>query len=257
MTPVPYDFGLSLKHWARIPVDDFDYLDARELVTMHPDQLLELVDIASSIRWSPNQWRNLDHGLERFMELGRWQGKLVMDFGTGLGIDSIAFTRAGAGICMVDLHPWTLYCAQKVLNIVTGYSPVKLCVAAPAWPYVHAPKIDLFWSLGVLHHFPYAGDLLKRVCQLLNPGGEIRILLYSDIRWTEMTGTEPPTGPVHKHPKFEEFTRKCDAVGVYADFYNDAKIKNLVKDFAEVTETRYLSNNQFLGAVIKPKEYAK
>jgi hypothetical protein len=67
-----------------------------------------------------------------------------------------------------------------------------------------------------------------------------------------MTGEKLPQEEIWKHPKFEEFTKKCDSVGNYADAYDMEKIKRIVEGFGEVIDCRYLSDDQFIGATIKP-----
>ena len=98
--------------------------------------------------------------------------------------------------------------------------------------------------------------ILKRACQLLAPLGQIRILVYSDKRWSQMMGREPPPidSPISSHPRFEEWVRKNDPVGVYADWFSPEKLKIMVEEFAVVTETQYVgSEGALLGAVIVPR----
>src|SRR5258708_3747483 len=87
-------------------------------------------------------------------------------------------------------------------------------------------KIDLFWSFGVLHHTPFISGILKRACSFLRqPEGECRICLYSDKGWERLMEEPTPTIPTHEHPRFQEYVRKKDPVGFYADWYNQKKIE--------------------------------
>lgn len=247
-----YNFDIAVEQWGRIPVDDFEYLSPLEILQLSPLQLTKLVNLAANFRYHPQQWRNVNNSMIDFMQLSRWQGKRVMDFGSGLGLDASLFLGQGAEVYLADINPESLMVARQVGILRTGKLAARLCLVTNQPPYFHSPKLDLFWSMGVLHHFPYAQSILQQVCQNLNPEGECRILLYSDVRWKQMTATEPPEVDTHLHPSFASFTRQCDTVGFYADWYNEAKLKKMVQDFAQVVECIYLCNQQMIGAVIKP-----
>lgn len=249
----PYDVERAYAEWSRLPVDDFDYMSADELMILAPQQLRELVDMASAVRFDKNGWRNEGGALERFMLGNGVTGKIVVDFGCGIGIDSCWFTVRGASVILADMHPAMLRVAQQSLIVKTGFIPQRLMVVSPYPPHFIIKNVDLFWSLGVLHHTPYIGKILERMCGSLAPGGECRIVLYSDKRWKEMMAEPPPSEPTWKHPRFQEFVRKCDTVGQYADCYNAEKIKTMVEPFGEMVSCDYLCRGQFVGAVIKPK----
>lgn len=250
----PYDFLQSYNSWSRIPVDDFEYLSAQELFHLHPAQFGELLDLAAIHRWSHLGWRNRDGTLAKFMRMKEMAGRTVLDFGCGLGLDSLQYHLNGAKVVIADLHPWILYMAQRtILYSTNGVPPERTVIIMPRWPFLPDIKIDLFWSFGVLHHTPMAGEILRRACQVLNPGGEARVLLYSDRRWELLMGCPVPEGPAWRHPRYADFVRACDSVGLYADFYTEEKLAKLVEGFAEVAECKYLCDDQFIGAVVRPK----
>jgi SAM-dependent methyltransferase len=247
-----YDPDQALREWTRIPIDDLDYFSAEELLILRPEQLREIAALAFTVRWDPNQWRNRGNSLIEFMSPLSWMGKTVMDFGCGLGLDSVVFLRNKANVILADMHPRNLALAQRVLVYETGHIPSRICVTSPVPPFFLTGGFDLFWSMGVLHHTPFCGEVLEQACSLLNPGGEIRACLYSDRRWKQMMECDPPED-TPGHPRFQEFVEKCDAVGAYADWYDEAKVEKLVEGFAGVTECKYLCDDQFIGVVLKPK----
>ena len=61
---------------------------------------------------------------------------------------------------------------------------------------------------------------MKAMHGWLRPGGELRLMVYSDEAWRLATGTEPPMGKVEDHPDFELFWQTWDAIGGYADWYD-------------------------------------
>lgn len=248
-----YDVEKAYSEWSRIPVDDFDYMSAHDLMILSPPQLRELIDMASGIRFNQLGWRNEGGSLEKFMLGGGVSDKMVVDFGCGLGVDACWFTMHGAKVVLADMHPNMLRMAQQSMVMRTGFISPRLMVTSPYWPFFIIDSVDVFWSLGVLHHTPHIGKILERMCGSLNPGGECRIVLYSDKRWEEMMGESVPSGPTWQHPRFQEFVRKCDTVGQYADWYNAEKIAALVEPFGEMVSCEPLCKWQMVGAVIKAK----
>lgn len=253
MAEPPYDFVQSLRQWARVPVDDLAYFDALELLSLHPEQMREVLRMANTVRWAGNGWRNHNGSLQAFMSLDKWDSRLVMDFGCGLGLDALAFAEHGARMCLADLHASTLLLAQSNLALIHNIRPIKVCLIGPSPPWFMCPPLDLFWSYGVLHHTPHMASILHRACYALKPGGECRIAVYSDYRWRNMMGCDLPQGPLWEHPGFAEFAAKCDTEGQYADCYDAPKLARLVEPFAVVKETCYLGDQQMLGAVIVPR----
>lgn len=239
--------------WERIPVDDFGYISADELMNVNAHQLMQLVQMAVDSRTNKKGWRNWENKLVEFMGLGKVAGKTVMDFGCGLGLDAMQFAAAGAEVILADLHPKMLRVAQQVVCASLNINPKRLVITSPMAPFFTSEPVDLFWSFGVLHHTPFIKEMLKRACEILKPGGEIRIGLYSDKRWQEMMGESPPAATAN-HPRFMEFVRKCDTVGNYADWYNEEKIVKVVEGFAEVTECGYICKGQLIGVAMKRKE---
>lgn len=247
-----YDFDEGFAEWSRVPVDDLGYFNADELLVMSNLQLFELAKMATVIRFREDSWRNRDAKLSEFMNLKDVEGRRVIDFGCGLGLDTVQFAHYGADVMPADLHPLLVYTAQKVLALVTGFRCSRCIIVRPDYPYFVQP-VDLFWSLGVLHHTPFAASILRSACEQLLPGGECRVGLYSDRRWVKMMDEPPPEGPTWKHPRFDEWVRKNDTVGYYADWYDEAKVARLVEDFGYVDSCRYICDDNLIGVVVKPK----
>lgn len=244
----------SYRQWSRIPVDDIGYFTASELLSMSTQQREDLIRLTYSIRFNPNHWRNKGNAMVEFMGVDKSAGKTVMDFGCGMGMDGIAFGMAGASVIFADMHPAT------VLLAVQNAAWLGV-IGRPAFSYVVEPfvvfpeNVDLFWSFGVLHHTPLMPKILKHACDHLKDGGQCRIGVYSDRRWVSLMQEDFPenTPFLMDHPRFNEFVRKCDSVGSYAECYSESKFRRCVEDVVSVKECRYLSNDQILGVVIEKK----
>ena len=256
--PDAYRFDEAVKEWSRLPVDDFDYVSVAEMMSMTLVQRKQLLDWAWTMRRNRNSWRNRDGCLDRFMEEFPVEGKRVCDFGCGLGLDAAWFAIRGAEIVLADISPLSVAMANQVICTIAEVCAKQLVIVYEGAPWFFLrEKVDLFWSLGCLHHTPNAGALLKRACEQLKLGGECRILVYSDRRWLRLMGEAIPgiTEEVSRHPRFAEWVKKNDAVGNYADWYNEEKLQQLVKDFGEIKKCEYLSDGEFLAAVIQPMEW--
>ena len=244
-----YDLTQSYESWSEVPLDDLGYYSAHDIMILSHVQRMDLLRMAMENRWNLCGWRNRDNSLVEFMQPERWAGKHVMDFGCGFGLDGIRFGAAGAQVTLADINPRNLNLAQQNAGALGVFADAK--IVSTLWPFFVLDKpVDLFWSMGVLHHFPYASAVLKQAVDSLSPTGECRILLYSDRRWVDMMG-EPPPENTETHPRFAEYVRKCDSVGHYADWYDEPKVNALVAGFGRVESVCYLCDNQMIGAVIK------
>lgn len=251
-----YDFDNAVRSWSRIPLDEFGYQNVLEILYLSPFQRAVLLSHVWTIRYSLNHWINLNNCLIEFMNPAAWREKRVLDFGCGIGLDGSVFGSAGANVSYADISPSILVIAQQAFSWATYRLPERLYIVLAGDPFVLPEnKFDLIWSFGCLHHTPKCGDILKRFCSLLNPDGEIKVGLYSDHRWREFTGCEPPEGDVTSSPHFMKYVRTCDAVGDYADWYDENKLRNLVEGFAIVKECRYICKDKIIGATLVPVSY--
>ncbi len=252
MSDIPYDNDLSVEAWKRIPVDDFEYVDACHLLQLRQSQFKDVLKIASSYRYSPNGWRNRNNSLFRFMNFPKFNGKIMMDYGCGLGLDALHYCFNGCSPILADINPVTLKVACNTLGMEGNFRPERVTISLMDYPFLEELHFDLFWSFGVLHHTPNIRGILQRVCSLLNSGGECRIGLHSDKMWESRMEEPLPKEPIHEHPRFMEWVRKLDTVGNYLDWYNQEKIEKVVEGFGRVTECNYICDGNMIGVVIEP-----
>ena len=73
------------------------------------------------------------------------------------------------------------------------------------------------------------------------PGGEARLMLYSDRAWTNRFDSPPdPTIDVREDSKFRAFVRSMDGTGLYANWFNEEKLKGVVGGIYTVASFRYI-----------------
>ena len=99
------------------------------------------------------------------------KGKHILDYGSGVGIESLALARLGNTVSIADINAANLDLVERVLR-VSGYGHAlrhKLLLNA-SYPYFVLPEgetVDVFYSNGVLHHTPELPRILQRVSPIV------------------------------------------------------------------------------------------
>jgi 2-polyprenyl-3-methyl-5-hydroxy-6-metoxy-1,4-benzoquinol methylase len=184
----------------------------------------------------------------------------VLDFGCGVGMEARELHNAGNRVQLADLSPDNLALAMRVLSLTDAPPDMVIChLVTDTPPYFTADRssFDVIHCSGVLHHIPWAREIMRRFHDVLRPGGEVRLMLYSDHGWKlAVNATDLPhrTAKAEQLPHFEKFVRYFDGVGQYADFYSLEKLEHEFGALFNVSEVAYLTEDlRFLGAVLTRK----
>lgn len=248
--------------WSSPPVDDVGYIPSAELLTKPDSELRVLVERMRHTRYTG--WRNHGGLWRDLMGLDQPGGRDVLDFGCGVGVEALELALAGNRVSLADISADNLHLAARVLQLYGERIPRQAGISIHlAWdepPYIEAEpgSLDVFHCNGVLHHIPWARQIMERAHAILRTDGVVRLMLYSDKGWRQATGgSEPPDGDVRDHPQFEQFVRYFDLVGEYADWYNQARLEQRFGDLFTVERCEYLTpTGQYLAAVLRKKEVA-
>ncbi|MEH0417817.1 class I SAM-dependent methyltransferase [Streptomyces sp. B21-083] len=257
----PGFFERQTAAWSRPPVDDVGYIPAADLLALPDDQLRDLVEQMRATRYTG--WRNHGGLWRELMGLDEPGGLDILDLGCGTGVEALELALAGNRVDLADISEENLHLAVRVLGLYADQIPhetgLTIYRVLGEGPYITADpaSYDVFHCNGVLHHIPWARQIMERAHELLRPGGCVRLMVYSDHGWRQATGTEPPDD-VTTHPAFGQFVRYFDLVGEYADWYSEARIEQRFGDLFDIERFAYLTPNQrYCAAVLRKKETAR
>jgi SAM-dependent methyltransferase len=111
--------------------------------------------------------------------LGRfdWQGKRVLEIGTGVGTDARQLIERGASYTGINVDSGSTLATRAALRVFGLPGDVLQCDAT----CMHFPNasFDFVYSFGVLHHIPDVEAAMREILRVLKPGGEVLAMLYN------------------------------------------------------------------------------
>ena len=116
-----------------------------------------------------------------FADLQGSAGKTMLEIGCGLGTDLVRFARAGARITGVDLTEHAVELTRKRLELEGLAGEVRVA-DAEALPFSD-DTFERVYSWGVLHHTPDTAKAIREAVRVLEPGGELIVMLYARRSW--------------------------------------------------------------------------
>jgi len=131
--------------------------------------------------FSYEEKRRLRYSLQDYMHdsvgFDSYESKLVLELGSGGGIDSAEFAKHGAKVVSLDFTETGTRTTQNLLKSA-NLSPNIVKSSALRLPFKE--KIfDCVYSFGVLHHIPEIKQVLDESFRILKPEGAIICMLYN------------------------------------------------------------------------------
>lgn len=243
-------FEDQVRAWSNPPIDDVGYIHSEVMLSWPDAHLIDTINQMNFTRYSAESWRNWGNGWREGLRLdGSMQGQIVLDFGCGVGMESLEIASLGNYVIMADISSANLAIATRIMELYDQRTWSTMLVG-PEFPFMPNVNIDVIHCAGVLHHIPYADQVMRRFAELLKPGGEVHLMLYSDRGWRNFIGTEPPED-VTTDPNFGNFVLTFDQVGSYADWYDEQKVARLAGDAFDLVEFRYITvDDRYCTAVL-------
>lgn len=244
-------FAEQKKAWANPPVDDVGYISSTRLLTFSDDELIKLIRKMWEARYYG--WRNFDNHWREILALDDTSEKIVLDYGCGVGLESLEYARTNNEIYVSDIVPENILLTERVLNIF-GHAAKGAFAIQNRRPYISGINdglLDVVHCSGVLHHIPKPVPVVAQMSKWLKSGGELRLMLYTDAAWRLTTRTEPPD-EVTDDPNFMTFVRAMDGVGKYADWYDRQRLEDRFGEWFKIKRFRYITTNQmYLAAALE------
>jgi SAM-dependent methyltransferase len=234
--------------WQRIPVD-VAYVSAEQLLVLPDDDLAGVVLGMEAGRYSG--WRNPGNRWRLFMGLDNGHGR-VLDYGCGLGMESLQYAKSGNDVSVADINAASVQLAARVLRL-SGYEPQGTYVISEEQSVSATDgSFDLVVMNGVLHHIERPYRAVREAYRLLRAGGELRVMVYTDLAWRLVTGTEPPPD-VSYHPSRLSFVRWGDEIGDWADWYSPERLRDRFGALFRLSDWQYITEEGHYGVGIMVK----
>lgn len=237
--------------WSNPPVDGVGYFASAELLRLSDEALTELVLTMRMERYG--DWRNYEGKWRDLMGLDSLTAKDVIDWGCGVGLESVELSRAGNRVTAADIVPSNVDLAVRVGSLFGQDLRGRVLEQSPPFTPDSPGRYDVFYCNGVLHHIPQPERIMKRAHEILRPGGEVRLMVYSDRGWTLATGCYTDEDE-SRHPDFLKFVRFFDDVGYWAEWYDRDRLERRFGEWFTVERFSYLTpDDRYCAAVLRRK----
>lgn len=248
-------FEERARQWSSPPVDDWGYVPAKDLLALDDESFARMMAGMWHARYEG--WRNHQG---RWVELfgmhaeGGITGKRILDYGCGVGMEGAQYLTLGNEVFFADISQDNLWVAERLcltydkvaagLWLITNEHPI-----ARQWPAITA--LDIIHCCGVLHHIPEPEPVVEAMAGWLIDGGRLHLMVYSDYAWRIATKKQTPPKDVLKSEHFETYWRHWDAVGGYADWYDERRLAHRFGQWFSIERCEYLTADRaYLGAVL-------
>lgn len=120
-----------------------------------------------------------------FAEFDRWNGKKVLEIGSGIGTAMINFARSGAQVTAVDLSDKSLELAKQRAQVYGLEDQISFyqANAEELSQSVPVDTYDLVYSFGVIHHTPHPEKVIEQIRHYVKPGSTVKIMVYYRYSW--------------------------------------------------------------------------
>jgi SAM-dependent methyltransferase len=118
-----------------------------------------------------------------FCEFDRWQGKKVLEIGSGIGTMAINFAKAGAEYTGIELSEVSMDLTRRRFDIYGHTGRFYVGDSEQLTDFVPVEAYDLVFTWGVIHHSPNPNKILEQAKNYLAPGSTLKVMVYAENSW--------------------------------------------------------------------------
>jgi len=235
----PYSFQVAKKYWQNVPraqgANPFNSINLQHLSDKQLiEQFLSEVKIAQQ-----KHERNLGYSIAEKISAA-FESPLILDYGSGIGFYGYEMlTRHDKSrVIFADINQSNLSIISKILNLL-GYKDrfeTRLISNPGADDISIAEPVDMIISMGVLHHTPYALEIVKNLSTLQPAGRVFLAMLYNDRFKSDMA---IKSGRKLNTTSFGQLTDPMVATcaNPFSDAYDITKAKKLFAQYKLIQST--------------------
>ena len=194
-------FETLRQKWGEVPISSQERAHSVDLLRLPDSELLEVFDASLTEQTTGENFAI--RGWYHELYARQFRGQRMLDVGSGLGFDAIAFARAGVNVTCVDVVRENLTVVKRLADGL-GLTTIETTLLQDFTSIDSLGQHDVIWANGSLHHAP--ADVVTAECQSLlrhlRPGGRWIQLAYPKARW-EREGRLP----------FDQWGEKTDGAG--------------------------------------------
>ena len=228
-----YEFDRAREYWRNVPRAEGGHpFNTADLPLLSDEQLLRDVEREMAIARDKPERRI---GLSRAMEsIAAINAPRVMDYGSGIGFYGFGILERhpGAHVTFADINESNLTAIRRIAGL-KGMEGRVDCLPVrdeQARDLIPGSPFDLMASMGVLHHTPYARQIVQHLTPFLKRGGIFLVMLYN---YTYLRQEEAGAG---RRLNVASFGARTDPEAghmsnPYSEPYDDAKAKRLFEGY--------------------------
>jgi SAM-dependent methyltransferase len=208
-----HPFEFLRQKWHEVPAGNNRY-NTKELLHMSDIELLTLYQDLRNKSTSGSAFNV--RGWYHELYVDSLQGKNVLDFGSGLGIDGLTFAQNGARVTFVDIIETNLKVLKRVVSLLEIKEAEYFYLENLSDIAKLNHNFDVIWCQGSLINAPF--EVIRQEIQLLlnhlPVGGRWIELAYPKIRWEKEGQME-----------FDRWGIKTDGGAPWIEWYDLEKLK--------------------------------
>ena len=179
-------------------------------------------------------------------EYKEFEGKKVLDVGSGNGYVLSKYAKEGASVYGVDITPTGIQLCRSRFGYL-GIQGNFQVADAQHLPFENN-TFDCVTSMGVLHHVPVTERAVSEIFRVLKPGGRLIVMFYH--RNSALYRVRYPLVSILTGKSRQQLVNEFDGVGnPKGDVYSRVELAQLLSDFVGIE----MSVGFLTGEMVFPK----